>query len=52
MVPMRGMRVMRSLFVRASLVMFRRLLVMTRRVFVMLRRFPMMICRFFRHVSS
>ena len=52
MVPVCGMRVVRSFFVRARLVVFRRLLVMTCRVFVMLRRFPMMIGRFFRHMSS
>jgi hypothetical protein len=38
------MRVMRRFFVRASVVMFRRLLVMACRVLVMLRRSPMMFC--------
>jgi hypothetical protein len=47
-----GMRVMRGFFVKAGIVMLRRLLVMARRVFVVLRRFPMMLCRFFRHQAS
>jgi len=52
MVGVGGVRVMRGLFVRAGVVMFRRLLVMTCRVFVMFRRFPVMVCRFLRHEAS
>jgi hypothetical protein len=47
MVPMGGMRVMRSLVVRPGIVMCCRLLVMACRVIVVLRGFPMMFCRLF-----
>ena len=52
MVPVGGVRVMRGLFGRSGVVMFRRLHVMACRVFVMLRSFPMMFYRILRHRAS